>query len=114
MSDVLPNDSIPDAWLLVKVEQEKGHPIFKVFATWKEEESWRLNAGIISVKYKNGNYIFYSNSGSRYICNEKSYGETEFGSMIINGIEKLLADTVEVYRKMPTHDFIMSIPDNSD
>lgn len=78
----------PDRWVIVKITHH-DQTVYKVFGTWfggfVEPENWRLNSGITRVEYKQGQYLFYGNSGSVYHCHEDDYGTTLYSSSILNG-----------------------------
>lgn len=76
----------PDRWLIV--ELDGGN--YKVFGTWHggyvAGNSWRMNSGIVRVDEDKEAYHFVGHSGSVYHCRKGSYGTTEYGNQVLEGI----------------------------
>lgn len=68
----------PDKWLILDVDDGKGEPFQKVFATWAggytTGDSWRLNSGIKNTIDDGDCWIFEGESGSKYRCHKKMQG----------------------------------------
>lgn len=64
---------IPDNWVVVKYPDH-----YRILAGWSggytSGSSWRMNSGIIKVKYEKPYYYFEGFSGSCYGCHEDAYG----------------------------------------
>lgn len=109
------NEYIPDRWMLVKMNVQD--PFFKVLGSWSggylSGDSYRLNSGVIDVKYENGNYIFFGASGSKYICHEESYGVNMYARAELEGVIAYHKGKVEPFDEKPDHDFIMNVGDVS-
>lgn len=78
---------VPDKWVILKMPNETG---YKVFATWSggylDSDRWKLNSGIKSVELDGDYYLFKGFSGSCYACHKDKYGNSTYGSSILNSI----------------------------
>ena len=63
----------PDSWVVLQVPGG-----YKVLGGWSggylDGDSWRMNSGIVSVKFEGDHYVFYGYTGSKYRCHKDTYG----------------------------------------
>lgn len=83
----------PDRWTIIKITpKDNSLPVYKVFAVWYESyttgSSWRLNSGIKSATLEDDYYVFVGHSGSKYRCHVHGYGNTGYGTGILNRLIK--------------------------
>lgn len=104
--------TVPDKWIVVKIDKEGEDTIYKVFATWYggygDGDSWQMNSGIVGLEVIEKTYKktvfeedgpkqietkakvfeFKGVSGSVYSCYEGSYGMSGYSSGVLDGIMK--------------------------
>jgi hypothetical protein len=83
----------PDTWVIVKITVgEDGVPLYKVFGQWyggfAGADSWKLNSGIVGVKFVDNYYIFEGYSGSFYHCHKNTYSTTMYGHSVLHNLKK--------------------------
>ncbi len=82
----------PEGWLLLKLPQANGKYVFKVFASWRENDQWRLSSGASSLEQakRKGEYILFpQSSGTLYRLPIKGEGSATFYTMDV--LERMLA-----------------------
>lgn len=97
----------PDKWVLVKVNGDDPH--YRVFGVWfgglLYGDSWRLNSGVTRAEEKDGYYHFYGSSGSEYICNKETEGNTSLSINILSGLPN--SEVVETPEDVENFDWII-------
>ena len=82
------SEYIPDKWVVVKITDDMGPSIHKVFACWyggwAGSDSWKLNSGITKVTKEGYVYSFEGSSGSTYECHEECYGTNFYGGGVLD------------------------------
>lgn len=67
----------PDKWAVIKLTKNDKN-IYRILGSWSggylDGDSWRLSSGVNMITENDDCFIFNNQSGSRYICNKKSYG----------------------------------------
>lgn len=100
----------PDKWLVVKLTNKQAVVHYRVFATWYGgylgADEWRLNSGITTVVLNDSYYEFGGSSGSVYRCHRDSYGTSEYGHGILNGLIQDSAKLVNMETMLPTTDWL--------
>jgi len=92
----------PDKWVVVKIDNNRDKPFYKVFATWAggylDGDRWKLNSGIKSVESDDDYYYFIGHSGSCYKCHKKGYGTaSSYGEGVLQDmVEKAYKTNVTV------------------
>jgi len=84
-------NTIPDTWVMIKIDTDKGYPYYKIFASWSggytTGDSWRMNSGVESVTEDDDYYYFKGLSGSVYQCRKTGYGiRNAYGAGVLHSI----------------------------
>ncbi|WP_026970853.1 hypothetical protein [Aliagarivorans marinus] len=59
----------PEGWTVLRFEAPEDRPFYKVFATWRENDRWKVSSGAFdaSEAFLDGEYIIWPQaSGSTY------------------------------------------------
>lgn len=86
-------DYTPARWQIIKITDDKGEDLYKVYGTWLggylDGDSWRVNSGITNIEEDEEFYIVHGYSGSIYKCGKNNYGTTGYGmNVMYDMIEK--------------------------
>ena len=100
----------PDKWIVVKITNNNGDILYKVFASWYGgyggNDSWRMNSGIKKINIYENDYIdFIGHSSSCYRCVIGHYGTNSFSQSILN---KAIESAIKV------HASIEILPEDTD
>jgi hypothetical protein len=92
--------------MLINIDDGKGEPFRKVFATWAggylTGDSWRLNSGIEETK-ETADYVeFIGASGSSYKCHKDSYGVAGGSNYyVLSNLEEKFKGAFNVVKENP-------------
>ncbi len=96
----------PDKWLVVKISQDENTFNYHVFATWSGSylggSSWRMNSGIESVSIEDKIIVFKGFSGSEYHCHIESYGNTGYGTSVLDRLIETSKESGITIEVMPS------------
>ena len=82
----------PNYWQVLKITSTEGKVLYKVFATqvggYINEDSWRMNSGIETVKVTDRVIEFGGYSGSVYKCllNKESYRTSMYTQSVLDSM----------------------------
>ena len=89
----------PDALCILKIT-DGDHVYYKLFASWRSDDRWKINSGVSGVTEDENYYYFYGFTGSCYQCAKGFYGTATFyNSMILDNIIEKSDDMVELMDK---------------
>jgi hypothetical protein len=82
-------DYTPDRWLVLRIHAPT-QVLYKVFAAWRGgyagSDSWKINSGITRATFRDPYWEFDGSSGSVYRCHADSYGNSLYGSGVLDNL----------------------------
>ena len=95
----------PDKWIVVKITNNDGDILYKVFASWYGgylgQDSWRINSGIKVIEDCKTHYNFIGYSGSCYQCIKGTYGCNMYTKGVLNNILKMAEKANVIIEVLP-------------
>ncbi len=84
---------IPDKWVLLEITNADTDTHKRVFGTWFDTDSWRMNSGVTKTVEKKKHYNFHGESGSVYKCYK---GREGVGAYTNSVLQEMIKDAEKV------------------